>query len=458
MTKPVGGEMPTDQEAQQKEDLAAARWPPHGPAGSSRLMAIAAQVATGEVSATALIADALARAAAEPGMVWSLDSERATADAALVEQRVAAGEHLGPLGGVPVLVKDSFDVAGQPTSGGLPWTLHVGVDDAPAVAALRRAGAIVIGKTAMDQLGWSMDGEAPGHPACASPAAPGRRAGGSSAGSAAAVGAGLVPLALGTDSAGSTRVPAAWCRIVGLQVSPGASDMRGCLPTVPGIDSLGLLADSAADCRHALDAITGGRLPARRDMGAVRLGVLTDCFEEVGDPVVHAALDAALARLRSAGIGTIPLVGSVTAPGLGAIFARRFSDAWIGRLEGTLQPAVREGIERGAAIGAERLAKAQTSLASAAQEAGRLLDGLDGLLLPTTPLLPPPLGTETPLAEVSVFTRAFPAFGWAAISIPCGAAGGPPVGVQLACPPGADALLLDLAEQIEPIVRAETDQ
>ncbi len=450
--------MPADRDAQQNEDLAvgtaaAARTP-----GSSRLAAIAARVATSEVSATALIAKALDRAATEPGMVWSLDRERATADAARVDQRVAAGEDLGPLGGVPVLVKDSFDVAGQPTSGGLPWTLHVAVDDAPAVAALRRAGAIVIGKTAMDQLAWSMDGEAPGHPACASPAAPGRRAGGSSAGSAAAVGAGVVPLALGSDSAGSTRVPAAWCGVVGLQVSPGGSDMRGCLPTVPGIDSLGLFADSAADCRLALDAITGGRLPARRDIGAVRLGVLTDCFEEVGDPVVHAALDAALARLRSAGVGTIPLAGSITAPGLGAIFARRFSDAWAGRLEGPLQPAVREGIGRGAAIGAERLAKARASLASAAQGAARLIDGLDALLLPTTPLLPPPLGAETPLAEASAFTRAFPAIGWAAISIPCGPAGGPPVGLQLACPPGGDALLLDLAERIEPTLCAETGE
>lgn len=450
--------MPADRDEQQKEDLAAGTVAAARTLGSGRLAAIAAQVATGEVSATALIAEALARAAAEPGMVWSLDRERATADAARVEQRVAAGEDLGPLGGVPILVKDNFDVAGQPTTGGLPRALHVGVDDAPAVAALRRAGAIVIGKTAMDQLAWSMDGEAPGHPACTSPAAPGRRAGGSSAGSAAAVGAGVVPLALGTDSAGSTRVPAAWCETVGLQVSPGRSDLRGCLPTVPGIDSLGLFADSAADCRLALDAITGGRLAAQGATGTARIGVLTDCFAEVGDPVIRAAFAAALARLDSATVRTTPLQGSIAASGLGVIFARRFSEAWAGYLESPLEPKVREGIERGAAISAERLDRARASLAAGAQEARRLLDGLDALLLPTTSVLPPPVGADTPLAEVSAFTRAFPAFGWAAISIPCGRVRDLPIGLQLACPPGGEAILLDLAERIEPMLRGEADE
>jgi aspartyl-tRNA(Asn)/glutamyl-tRNA(Gln) amidotransferase subunit A len=429
------------------------------PVPKDSVATIAARVRRGETKAAELVAEALERAAAEPAMVWTLDRGRAAADAARVDRLAAGGEPLGALAGVPVFVKDSFDVAGLPTSGGLPWTLHLAAEDAPAVAALRRAGAIVIGKTAMDQLAWSMDGEAPCHPACESPAAPGRRAGGSSAGSAATVGAGLAPLALGSDSAGSTRVPAAWCGTVGLQVSHGRSDLRGCLPTVPGIDSLGLFGDSAADCRLALEAIADGQLPAQRAPGVARLGVLADCFAEVADPVVREAFQAALARLDSPTVRTVPLEGLIGAPGLGVIFARRFSEAWAGRLvEGPVLPPVREGIERGAAIGAERLAKAGASLAAAAQDARRLLDDLDAFVLPTTSLLPPPLGADTPLAEVSAFTRPFPAFGWSAISIPCGHVRDLPIGLQLACPPGCDAVLLDLAERIEPALRGGEEE
>jgi Asp-tRNA(Asn)/Glu-tRNA(Gln) amidotransferase A subunit family amidase len=418
--------------------------------------ALAARIAGGETTATQACAEALERAAAAPDAVWTLDRKRALADAARIDERLAAGESVGPLGGVPVLVKDSFDVASLPTSGGLPWTLCIAATDAPAVAALRRAGAVVIGKTAMDQLAWSMDGEAPGHPPCASPAAPGRRAGGSSAGSAAAVGAGIVPLALGSDSAGSTRVPAAWCDVVGLQVSHGRSDLRGCLPTVPGIDSLGLFGESAADCHLALDALTGGTLPAQRAGDNVRLAVLSDSFAAVADPLIREAFEAALARLAEPKVELAPREGSIAAPGLGVIFARRFAEAWQGRLtEGPLRPAVAEGIERGAAIGPERLASARASLAAAAQDALQLLGDADAFLLPTTPLLPPPLGADTPLAEVSAFTRPFPAFGWAAISIPCGHVRDLPIGLQLACPPGADAVLLDLAERLEPSLRAE---
>ena len=262
-----------------------------------------------------------------------------------------------------------------------------------------------------------------------------------------------MPLSLGSDSAGSTRVPAAWCEVVGLQVSHGLSDLHGCLPTVPGIDSLGLFADSVADCRLGLDAITGDRLPARRASSTARLGVLTDCFAQVGDPTIREAFDAVLPRIASAMGETVPLQGSIAAPGLGVIFAHRFSEAWAGRLDGPAQPAVQEGIDRGAAIGPERLAEARAALAGAAQDALRLLDGLDAFVLPTTPLLPPPLGSDTPLAEVSAFTRPFPAFGWTAISIPCGRVRDLPIGLQLACPPGSDAVLLDLGERIEPVLR-----
>ena len=129
---------------------------------------------------------------------------------------------LGPLGGVPVAVKDNYEVAGVPSTLGLAAPLaRAPSTDAEAVARLRGAGAIVIGTTAMDQLAWSMNGTAPDRPELENPAAPGRVTGGSSGGSAAAVAAGIVPVALGSDTAGSVRVPAAWCGVLGFKPTRG---------------------------------------------------------------------------------------------------------------------------------------------------------------------------------------------------------------------------------------------
>lgn len=415
------------------------------------ISATATAVARGEATAAELCAAALERAAAAPGVFWSLDRDRAREQAADVDQWVGAGGEPGRLAGVPVAVKDGFDVAGLPTTGGLASPLHRPSADAAAVAALRRAGAVVVGKTAMDQLAWSMSGEPPGHPPCESPAAPGHVAGGSSGGSAAAVAAGIVPFAIGTDSAGSVRVPAAWCGVVGLKLAPGGGRLDGCLPLAPSVDSLGLFAGSAADCRLGLAALSGE--PAAGDPAGrpLRLGVLVDAFAGIGDAEVESAYAGALAALGGAEVEAATVAGTVSARGFGVVLASEFAASWSGRLEGRpdVLPEVAEGIARGEAVTAARLAEARASVAAAELEARRLLEGFDALVLPTSPLLPAPIGSPPALATGTAFTRPFSAYGWAALSLPCGRARGLPIGLQLAAPAGAEGDLLAAAERLE---------
>ena len=402
------------------------------------------------MSAVDLCAEALDRAAAAPEIFWSVDREGAFAQAASVDRRIGAGEDAGLLAGVPVAVKDSFDLAGLPTTGGLPRPLHTAVEDAAAVAALRRAGAVPIGKTAMDQLAWSMSGEAPGHPPCENPAAPGRLAGGSSGGSAAAVAAGIVSLALGTDTAGSTRVPASWCGVVGLQLTRGAGDLDGCLPLAPSGDSLGVLAGSVGECRRGLAALTGSPPPAAPSERPLRLGVLTATFDRLAGGELESVYALALASLRSAGAELEPLPGEISAPGFGTVLAHEFAAAWADRLEDQeVSAPIADGISHGQRIDAAKLAAARGSVADAEREARQLLDGLDALLLPTAPVAAPPLGQPLGVGEVSPFTRPFSAFGWPAVSVPGGSAGDLPVGLQLAALPNRDAELLERAAWVE---------
>ena len=222
------------------------------------LTAAAAAIESGELSPVDLVDACLARAeqTAELGAWVALDAERARADAA----RLAAEPVRGPLHGIPVGVKDLVDVAGLPTRAGAPAV----VGEAPAerdagiVAALREAGAIALGKTATHGLALGVT-----TPAVTNPVDADRNAGGSSGGSAAAVATGGCLLAVGTDTAGSIRIPAACCGVAGLMPRPGRLSREGVIPGAPSFDSVGLLAGSAGDLALAWAAASPVSVPAR---------------------------------------------------------------------------------------------------------------------------------------------------------------------------------------------------
>ena len=218
---------------------------------------IAARVAAGELSAEEVVAGALERIVAQPELraVITTCEEQALA-------RARAGVR-GRLAGVPVLIKDLIDTAGVRTTYGTSiYADHVPQFSAPAVTALEAEGAIVVGKANLDEFAWGVCGQNTFYGDTVNPTAPDRVAGGSSSGNAAALAAGMVPLALGTDTGGSIRLPAAACGVVGLKPAYGAVPTQGVFPLAASFDTVGPMARTVADCALAHAVLTGGEVPA----------------------------------------------------------------------------------------------------------------------------------------------------------------------------------------------------
>jgi aspartyl-tRNA(Asn)/glutamyl-tRNA(Gln) amidotransferase subunit A len=286
-----------------------------------------------------------------------------------------------------------------------------------------------------------MSGQAPGYPAAVNPAAPGCATGGSSGGSAAAVAAGAVPVALGADSAGSIRVPAAWCGVIGYKPSRGLISLDGVAPMAPSFDTAGVLAATARDCAAAMAALAGvDSQPAAGPPRCVVIGL-----DAVDDPAAAAALAAGCAALAGAGWRVAESVAELGSVRLGRMLAAEFAAAWDEPLDAPrfeLLPEVREGIERGRQITAVDYLRARAAIADAERRARELFATAELLILPTVPQPASPAGQEVSVADVSRFTRTLNAFGWPCVSVPCGTAGGRPLGLQLAAAPGDDAGLL----------------
>jgi aspartyl-tRNA(Asn)/glutamyl-tRNA(Gln) amidotransferase subunit A len=228
--------------------------------------------------------------------------ERALREAAESAARLRAGAPRGPLDGVPVAWKDLLDVAGTPTTAGSALRRDAGAAtaDAPVVARLAAAGMVCVGKTNLSELAYSGLGLNPHFGTPPNPHGDGRAPGGSSSGSAVAVAAGVVPCAIGTDTAGSIRVPAAFCGIAGFKPSAERVDRTGLLPLAPSLDSIGPLAHSVADLIAVDAALRGGEVAADRDE-PLRLVVPAGDLADDVDPLVAAAFDAALDALADAG-------------------------------------------------------------------------------------------------------------------------------------------------------------
>ncbi|MFI0896523.1 allophanate hydrolase [Streptomyces sp. NPDC020983] len=388
--------------------------------------------------------------------------EEAAADAREVDARAAAGAPL-PLAGTLLAVKGNIDVAGLPTTAGCPSYAYVPERDAPAVAALRAAGAIVLGSTNMDQFATGLVGTRSPYGAVASVPAPERVGGGSSSGSAAAVALGFADIALGTDTAGSGRVPAAFQGIVGLKPTPGLVPTDGVVPAVASLDCVSVFARTLPEARRAL-ALLASPVPPPRRPGPWRVAVARP--EQLGelDDGWAAAYEAAAGRLAAAGaaLRTIDLAPfSETAELLygGAFVAERYAavGAFVERGGADLDPTV-AGIVRAARdIPAHRLVADRERLAVLRVRAAAELNGCDALLLPTTPGHPTlaevaadPVGANTRLGR---FTNSANLLGLCAAAVPGGTVEGRPFGVMLLGPAGADDRVAEIAALLQPPVR-----
>ena len=379
-----------------------------------------------------------------------------------------------PLWGVPVAVKDNLDVAGMPTTAACPAFAYTPERHATAVARLVAAGAVPIGKTNLDQFATGLNGTRTPHPVPRNPRAPGRVPGGSSSGSAVAVAAGLVPVALGTDTAGSGRIPAGLCGLVGLKPTPGAVSTRGVVPACRSLDCVSVLAHDVADAWsvHAVLAGYDPEDPYSRDLPpgsplaaapARTLGIPAEPDRPRFDPQAEAAWDAALSRLAALGLRLVP----VPMRAFTEVAALLYEGAWVAERLATLEPflaaaapgavlpvtrAIIEG--SGRRHSAADAFRALHRLAELRRETEPVWTRIDALAVPTAPLFPTlaemaadPVG---PNARLGTFTNFVNLLGLAALSVP-----GPdrpdglPAGITLIGPGGSDARLAALGLRIE---------
>jgi aspartyl-tRNA(Asn)/glutamyl-tRNA(Gln) amidotransferase subunit A len=357
--------------------------------------------------------------------------------------------------GVPLAVKDLFDTAGLATTYGSPlFAEHVPTATAPAVSALEAAGYAIVGKTNLHEFAYGTTSENPHFGVVPNPVAPGRVAGGSSGGNAAALVLGACDVALGTDSGGSIRIPAACCGVVGFKPTWGLVSLDGCFPLAPSFDHAGPMARDVTTCEEAMRALAPGFERAT-----------LDSLEDV--EIAVAGLD-----------GSSPLVRERVEVAA-RLFPRR-RDLVLPEPEGVYRLFMHEVARVHAELFAENAdlygedvrIKIEHCLEVSDVEAERgirrhqeyrehveeLVEGVDLVVTPTLPSVAPPIGAGTPgdlAVREMLISRTFPfnALGWPALALPCGSAeDGLPASVQVAGRSGADALVLAAGRLLEAAV------
>jgi aspartyl-tRNA(Asn)/glutamyl-tRNA(Gln) amidotransferase subunit A len=398
--------------------------------------------------------------------------ERALAEAGEAAARAAAGRRLGPLDGVPIALKDNIDLAGVPTGnglGGAPW--RIPDVDAAVVRRLRAAGAVILGKLNMHEAAIGATNDNPHTGRAINPHRGGFTPGGSSGGSGAAVAAGLAAAALGTDTGGSVRIPAAYCGVVGLKGSFGLVSPRGVVPVSTRLDHVGPLTRTVADAALMLHAMAGfdpdcpesRQLPAppptidAAALGGMRLGVLRNIDDEPPEPAVAAAFAAACAVLERLGarIATVALPSYDMVRGRRAGFVRvEVEAAWFHGAFSQREPErfsaeLRGFLAFGARATAQQLVQADRRINQAAFELARCFDAVDAIVSPTTPQAAFAFGAKVPDNQGG-YTILANFAGCPAISLPMGAtADGLPIGLQVMAPVGCDERVLAIAAAYE---------
>lgn len=433
-----------------------------------------------EISSVALVRgalDAAERHAALNAFI-TVHPERALAEAALRDQELARSEDRGPLHGIPIAHKDLFLTRGVRTTAGSRVIDFVPDADGAVVERLAAAGAVSIGKTNMHELAYGITSTNPHFGAVRNPHAPDHIPGGSSGGSGAAVAAGIVPLATGSDTGGSIRIPASYCGVAGLKPTYGRVSRHGSLPLGFSLDHMGPIGLTVSDVALALQAMAGfdprddssSRRPVDpyepRDpsLAGVRVGLpenyyLENLDVEVGLAVRKAfqsaaALGAQVVDVRVPDIAALNTVGRVLllveAPAALSAHLHRRADFGADVLALLDQGRQVSGVDY---LNAQRLRRVLLA------EFRRLFDRIDCLFVPTTPIPAPRIGQatvsihgveeDTRLASTR-FVRAVNVLGFPALSLPCGfTAAGLPIGLQIIGPPFSEARLLAIGAALE---------
>lgn len=432
------------------------------------LSEISARLADGRLCARALVEAAQARhdAALNAYKAWAPDIALRQADAA--DAAFAAGNRLGALQGIPVSVKDIYGVAGLPVFAGSPRELPARwQQEGPLVRALRNQIAVIMGKAhtvefAFGGLGINAHWPVPWNPQDRKVH---RTPGGSSSGAGVTLGEGTALVALGTDTAGSVRIPASMTGNAGIKTTKGRWSTDGVVPLSPTFDTTGLLARGASDLAFAFHQLDGAAVPALPDLGGVRLGRAERFFWENTSPGVSERVDEALSLAAADGArvadARLPAVNEVFElyykGGIVSVELYAFLSAELPEWLETLDPRVRRRMDAGKALPAWDYLHRRTRYAALSTDAAGSLAGIDALVCPTVPITPPPIADVADdeayiKTNLLALRNTCPAsfLGLCAVTLPAGRdAAGMPVGLQLVGAPGSEMRLLAIAVRLE---------
>ncbi|WP_170405244.1 amidase family protein [Ruegeria arenilitoris] len=444
------------------------------------------QVRSGSLTAVSLVERTFDKMASNSAInaFISFDRDKALAEAKKVDRLVASGGNTGRLAGIPLAIKDNIDVEGFRTTAGTPGIDYVASKSAPIVSHLTSEGAIVIGKTNMHELAFGVTSNNAAFGTVRNPADHTRIPGGSSGGTAAAVASGIVSGGLGTDTAGSIRVPAALTGVVGFRPSTSLIDMKGIVPSVPTFDVAGPMATTVGDVAYLASIMTHQTMPRPRNLRGLRLGLVKDYMVNLSSHVSRAVSDA-FAKIEQAGVTLVEVdISPISSASFEVGFSVGFYEmknamaAYLAQMQPntTLQEMIGKIASKdvkntyvNSVLGED--APSETTY----REAIARIDGirqnylrlfedhhLDALIFPATPLEAPPIeGSDEAVFLNGEYVPTLPVFmrnvaatgvyGAPGISIPLSASEGDhlPVGLEIDGRPEADLDLLGIALGIE---------
>lgn len=432
----------------------------------------ASWISARSVGATAAVRASIERIAELDGRFNSfinVDADAAIERASLVDRLVGSGNDSMALAGIPVAVKDLCAVDGLGCGAGTRLDIRDLLPrEGPFIGALKRAGAVVVGKTRTTEFalgGYNLTHPMPRNPLSVEAAL---TPGGSSSGSAVAVAAGLVPLAIGTDTGGSVRLPAALCGIVGYKSSRSMWSTDGIFPLSPTFDSIGLLTERVASVASVVEACSGVRVPRDITLREVRIGVPTPHFQDDLDPEVGSAFEKVLSLLSRCGVSLVEISLPEVAE-CDAFFARLVPWELVQFLG---KRRIRENRELLDPVALARINGADGFESAAADRfrerrrdvvatVSRRLHGIDCWISPTTPYLPRPIDTLNDIAAIAKwnaattrYTRPVNFFDQCAITVPLRMEKNLlPSALQIAAAGGNDGTLLAIAGAIEYALR-----
>ena len=444
---------------------------------------LAPGIASGELSPRDLVQASLDRISQlDSSLNAFLDvwEEESLSSAIIAEKEIASGRYLGPLHGIPVGIKDLIDVQGTPTTGGSKvLSRNIAGSDATVTAKLKAAGAILIGKLNLVEFAFGTTGVNPTTGDVKNPWNTTRITAGSSSGSAAAVASGMIPAALGTDTGGSVRMPAAFCGIAGLKPTYGRVSRAGVLDLSWSMDHVGPMTRTSQDCALMMNVLAGhdSRDPASssnpvndftseigKGLDGLKIGIPSHYFfDEFVDSEVLVSVCSAVNLLEANGAEVLelsmPWVGKGRPINFGLLLPEAVSihEKMIAEHADLYTPAVRARVQSGFNVAAIDYVRAQRARQWFNHQMAESMSNVDILITPTVPIQAPTIGECTPSpgnpgagSELPMFTGVFDVTGQPSHSIPCGfTAAGMPIGMMITGHPFDESTVLRAGHAFE---------